>query len=130
MDELLMMTPGLLLDHVRDHAAADEPGALEIDVDHGVPLVLGQLVREAVGRDAGVVEEDVDSAELRVLSRRRQRVTAESSRTSPSKERQVGADVLAVCKEAIELGGGAHRVGGVGDRLRDVEGGDSCTTPG
>jgi hypothetical protein len=28
---------------------ADEPSALEVDVDHRVPLVLGQLVGEAVG---------------------------------------------------------------------------------
>jgi hypothetical protein len=50
-------------DHVRDHAAGDDPRALEVDVDHRVPLVLAELVREAVGADAGVVEQQVDPPE-------------------------------------------------------------------
>ena len=51
-------------DHVRDHATRDNPRALQVDVEHRVPLRLGQLVGEAVGADAGVVEQHVDAAEL------------------------------------------------------------------
>ena len=58
-----MITPRRGCDHVRDHAPRDEPRALEVDVEHRVPLVLGQLVRQPVGADAGVVEQHVDAAE-------------------------------------------------------------------
>ena len=43
--------------------APDDPRALEVDVDHRVPLGLAQLVGEPVGADAGVVEQQVDAAE-------------------------------------------------------------------
>jgi hypothetical protein len=48
---------------VRDHPARDDPRALEVDVEHRVPRLLGELVRQAVAADARVVEEDVDAAE-------------------------------------------------------------------
>ena len=61
----------LLPDHVRDHVAGDDPGALQVGVDHRVPLGLVELVGQAVGADPGVVEEDVDPPELagRVVDR-------------------------------------------------------------
>ncbi len=52
------------LDHDRDDPASDHPGALQVDVDHGIPGVLGQLVGQAVTADARVVEQDVDAAEM------------------------------------------------------------------
>ena len=58
-----MIEPRLRLDHVRDHVAPDDPRALEVDVDHRVPLGLAHLVGEPVGADAGVVEQQVDAAE-------------------------------------------------------------------
>ena len=58
-----MMTPELLADHDRNDAPRDQPGAFHIDVEHRVPGLFGELVGEAVGADAGVVEQDVDAAE-------------------------------------------------------------------
>ena len=63
-EELLMITPRRCSIIERDHAASDQPGPLQIDVDHGVPGILGQLVSQAVAADARVVEQDVDAAEL------------------------------------------------------------------
>ena len=63
IDELLTIDAALGGDHVRDHVAGDDPRALEVDVEHRVPLGLGQLVGEPVGADAGVVEQHVDAAE-------------------------------------------------------------------
>ena len=41
-----------------------QPGPLEIDVEHGVPRLLGQFVGQPVGADAGVVEQNIDSPQL------------------------------------------------------------------
>jgi hypothetical protein len=38
--------------------------ALEVDADHAVPLVLGHVHEHPVAGDAGVVDEDVEAAEL------------------------------------------------------------------
>ena len=50
---------------------ADEEGALQIDVEHRVPVVLGDVEELRGAEDAGIVDERVDRAEGR--SRRRQR---------------------------------------------------------
>jgi hypothetical protein len=52
--------PAALLEHVGDGVAATEGGALEVRVDHTVPLVLGEGV-EVTDRplDARGVDDDV-----------------------------------------------------------------------
>ena len=39
--------------------------SLEVDRDHGVPLLLGHVDEDAVAQDPGIVDEDVDRAERR-----------------------------------------------------------------
>ena len=115
-----MIEPRLRRDHVRDHVAPDDPRALEVDVDHRVPLGLGQLVGEPVGADAGVVEQQVDAAEA--LDRRGDGgsdrcVVADVG----DRDQARGAGGLALALERLELGRGAHAVAGVLERRRDVE---------
>jgi hypothetical protein len=102
MLELLMIEPCFAGDHVRDHVAADDEGALEVDVEHRVPLLLRQLMGEAVGADAGVVEEEVDAAEALdgLLDRSLDRRVV----TDVGHERE-GADLVL---QGLELGWGAH----------------------
>ena len=47
---------------MRDGEAAAEEGALQVDVDDAVPLLLGDLVRRALRPDAGGVDERVQRA--------------------------------------------------------------------
>jgi hypothetical protein len=42
----------------------DREVALEVDGDHGIPLVLGHVHEHPVAEDSGVVDEDVEPAEL------------------------------------------------------------------
>ncbi len=42
---------------------ADEIDALQVDVDHLVPLGLGRRLDRAVALDAGIVGDNVDAAE-------------------------------------------------------------------
>ena len=44
--------------------ARDIEGAVEIDVDHRVPLLLGHFTELAVARDAGAVDQDVDGTDF------------------------------------------------------------------
>ena len=53
-----------LLHHVRQHRLRGLPDAGEVDGDHVVPLLVGELVGGRQREDAGVGDEDVDLAEL------------------------------------------------------------------
>ena len=50
--------------HAVDDLARHVEDAVHIDADHVGPLVVAHLVEEAVAGDAGVVDQDVDGAEL------------------------------------------------------------------
>ena len=54
--------------HRRDHRLAGQEGALEVHVQHAVPLGLGQRRRGPEGDDAGDVHQDVQPAEGRERS--------------------------------------------------------------
>ena len=55
----------LLLLHARDHQLAEEVGAQRVDADHTLELGgVGVLDALAAARDAGVVDQDVDVAEV------------------------------------------------------------------
>ena len=54
-----------LLNHNRDDPAPHQPRALQVDVEHRVPLLLGQLMRFAVETNARIVEKNVDPAKSR-----------------------------------------------------------------
>jgi hypothetical protein len=53
-----------LCEHVPPGRLAQEEQALEVGVDHRVPVGLGELDRIGAADDAGVVDEDVEAAEL------------------------------------------------------------------
>ena len=111
---------GLRLDHVRDHVPGDDPGALEVDVEHRVPLGLGQLVGEPVRADAGVVEQDVDPAEA--LDRVVDRLGHRGVVADVGDDGQAGAArSLDRRPQRVQLLGRAHRVRRVGERRGDVQ---------
>src|SRR4029079_18306046 len=104
------------------------PRALEIDVEHRVPLGLGQLVRAAVGADPGVVEQHVDAAEpLGCLGDGGgdRGIVAHVGR----ERRSLDAERAHLRFERAQLVARAHAVAGVGERLRDVERGDVRASP-
>ena len=57
------------LDHPAGGGAADQEGAGEVRLDDAVPLGLGELEQRRAVLDAGVVDEDVERAELRLHRR-------------------------------------------------------------
>ncbi len=116
--------PRALAHHHGDHAARHQPGALQVDVHHRVPLVLAQLVGEAVGAYPGVVEEDVDAPEA--LHRRVDRVHDRRVVAHVAGEGQRGgAGGLALGDEGCEVVARAHPVARVRQRPRHVERGDA-----
>ena len=77
--------PVPLLPHHRDRGAGHVERAGEVDVEHGLPVGVGELPHDAVAQDAGVVDDDVEPAgpgERR--HRRRRRPTAASETSSSS----------------------------------------------
>lgn len=52
-------------DEVWDHCLRGVPGAFEVNVDHRIPLLLGQRPREPEGDHSGVHDDNLDLAELR-----------------------------------------------------------------
>ena len=59
------MLPAPCADHPGQHRARDEPRALEVDVEHAVPLGFVDRVGGAEARHAGRVHQHVDRAEVR-----------------------------------------------------------------
>ena len=55
---------GALLDHGAEDGAGEIEGALEVRLEHGVPIAARHAHREGVAGDAGVVHEDVAAAEV------------------------------------------------------------------
>ena len=55
---------GFLRPEMVSGGAADIEAALEVDIDDAVPVLLGHAVEDAVAQDAGIVDDDVDPAEL------------------------------------------------------------------
>src|SRR3990172_2116446 len=51
--------------HYGDPAPGHKPGSLQVDVDHRVPRLFAELMGQAIGADPGVVEEEIDTPELR-----------------------------------------------------------------
>ena len=113
-----------LPDHLRDDPPCDQPRALQVDVQHRVPLVLGQLVRAPVCTDAGVVEQDVDAPELRhgrVNRSRDRRVVPNITLKSDALRGRLGAFAL----KAAEVVLGAEHVPGILELPGDVKGRDA-----
>jgi hypothetical protein len=53
-----------LFHHARHHLLGDVEHAVQVGVDHGVPVLRRHLQEHAVARDAGVVDQHVDRAVL------------------------------------------------------------------
>ncbi len=60
-----------LRDHERDDGAGYKPATFEIDVEHGVPGIFAEFMRQGIAADAGVVEENVEPAPSAANARRR-----------------------------------------------------------
>src|SRR5271165_7287179 len=61
-----MVTGGrTLVDPLRSDRLGRLPDAGQVDADHLLPLVVGELPERGLGPDAGVGDEDVDLPELR-----------------------------------------------------------------
>jgi hypothetical protein len=54
-----------LLDHHPSRCLGAEPGSFQVHVDDGAPRLLIQLQHRAAREDAGVVDQDIDSVQLR-----------------------------------------------------------------
>ena len=59
-----MMRPNLRVAHALDHRPAHVEQRVEIGVDHLAPLLRLHAVEHGVAGDAGVVDQDVDRAEI------------------------------------------------------------------
>ncbi|MBW1686768.1 MAG: hypothetical protein JRS35_17090 [Deltaproteobacteria bacterium] len=53
----------MLRQHDRQYVLRHQEGALHVDVDDAVPILLVERVRQCSARDAGGVQQDVDSPE-------------------------------------------------------------------
>ena len=51
------------LDHMRTHATAHVPGAVQIEIDHRTPAAVADLSRRGGKLTAGVVDQKIDAAE-------------------------------------------------------------------
>src|SRR6266571_7184802 len=62
-------TPGILLAKMRGASAAHGKTAMQVHVDDVRPVRPAHAMEDAVAQDAGIIDEDVDAAEM--LERRR-----------------------------------------------------------
>ena len=69
----LMMRPGTLLDQRAAERLGDQKRALQIRVQHRVPIRLAHAHEQTVARDAGVVDQNVHPAGTRPEFSRRRR---------------------------------------------------------
>ena len=111
-----MLPPQARLRVARDHAfrdrLRDEERALEVGVDHLVPVGLG-LLEHALGHgDAGVVDQHVDRAE-RVLDGRDRALDA---RVVGDVERNARDPAAGICDLALQRGELVQLTGGEADR--------------
>ena len=97
--------------HLARDRLADEERALEVDVDDGVPVGLGDVEELGGAKDAGVVDEDVDAAEGGDAGGER--------RVDLAAARDVAGEALARAPRGGELGGERPRRGGVDVPERD-----------
>ena len=67
-----MLPPCCVLDHVPRRRLRDAPRAVQVDLDHLLPVFLGVLEQRLGDGDAGVVDDDGDRAERcgRLVERR------------------------------------------------------------
>ena len=79
-----------LLEHRAEHVLADEERALQVDVEHALPLFDGERVHRAAARHARGVHEHVDAAVARATCATAA-ATAPSSRTSATWKLAPGA---------------------------------------
>jgi hypothetical protein len=63
IEEILMMRP-IALAHALDHLPAHVEQRAEIGVDHRSPLLRHHAMKLGVAGDAGIVDQDLDRAEL------------------------------------------------------------------
>ena len=53
-----------LLAEMRDRGARDVEGAIEVHLDDRVPFLDRHVMEHAVAQDAGIVHDDIDTAEI------------------------------------------------------------------
>ena len=118
------------LDHRWDDRPQGAPGAGEVDVDDGVPLLVGQFPQPTPAQHAGVGDQDVHPTELL------------DPVGDQSAHRSVVTDVHGAGQRLAALGldqshrlgevllGGAHIRDGVGDRRTDIADDDVGAVPG
>ena len=95
---MLMMRPAAPLHHALDHRAGGVERALQVGVEHRVPVVVVEPEQDVVAGEAGVVDQDVDRAE-RLLGRgdrapRPDRPSATSQATPAARVAELGGDRL------------------------------------
>ena len=107
----------------------DQPRALEVDVEHRVPGLLGQLVGQPVGADPGVVEQDVDPAEAGRPSRPprpTRRVVAHVAREGQARDARSAQSAA----RRVQVVRRAHAVAGVGQPLATSNAPTAALPPG
>ena len=118
-----MITPAAAFDHDRDDPPSDQPGPLQVDVEHRIPGVLGQLVGQAVAADARVVEQDVDAAEP-IGGGGDGRADGSIVADVGGERQAVDAQRTTLLGQGLEVVGRAHGIAGISQRPRDIEGRD------
>ena len=109
-----------LLHHVRQHGLRRLPDPREVDGDHVIPLLIGELVGGGEREDAGVGDQDVDAAETRDALRHRSiQIGLLAHVTDDGDDAPV--EIFDLPHGLVEVGLLRHRVG---DRLDLVEGVD------
>ncbi len=127
---MLTIAPPPAFGHLARHRLADQEGALEVDVDHRVPVGLGDVEEVGGAEDAGVVDQDVDPSERR--ERRRGRgldlaAAGDVAADRPGLGAELGGERLGrggvdvperepgAARREQPRAGGADAVGGAGD---------------
>ena len=96
------------------------PGSREVDVDHGVPGVVAQLVSQPIAADPGVVEEDVEASEVvegAPHGRGDRRIIADVGGEGQALHTQIAA----LRRQRVEIGRTAHGIAGILEGTRHVE---------
>ena len=107
-----MMRPEPGQQHPPHHRAGHGEGGLQVQVDHGVDVLVGDQCDHAVARDAGVVDQHVDAAEAL------DHVVHERSEQALPSTRSSGSNM----KRPSSAGSAAQALGAIGRRA--AAGGD------
>ena len=106
------------LDHVRQHPCGQMEDARQVRLDDGIPFVRRHLRQRAVAGDPGVVDEDVDAAEMLLDARdgcadgnRIANIATDGVRLAPGR-RDLGDDLvglfLVVVSDLVGVVGNGH----------------------